>query len=267
MRFETDARSFDGVGKLLARLAPSWPGTAYSLAGVLGALRNRVTRRWPSVAELRELFPLLDMRAAARVAADISALYERNRVLVRCVRQHDLDSVRALVGDLAPAIRGPHILVTFHVGAVHALWPALERLGTPVLAFRFGQLFTPRPPLQIESTKGDDQARAAALHRGTRHLQDGGIVVMALDMPVSGAIATQCLGHMLPMAPGPFALARWTGAPITPLTARWTRRGIQVRTGTAAATPDDAAAWLERYLLESPAELTLGLLRSLLGVS
>lgn len=90
---------------------------------------------------------------------------------------------------------------------------------------------------------------------------------MALDLPESTAIATRCLGHTLPMAPGAFALARWTGAPITPLTARWTTHGIEVRTGTAVATPDEAAAWLERYLVESPSELTLALLRSLLGAS
>jgi hypothetical protein len=40
-----------------------------------------------------------------------------------------------------------------------------------------------------------------------------------------------------------------------------------VRGAEAVSTPQAAAEWLERYLLDHPSEMTLGLLRNLLGVS
>jgi hypothetical protein len=266
---EQESRSFDGAGKLLAKLAASSPRAAYSLAAALGALRNRVTRRWPRVEEVRSLFPHLDRRAAANVAARIGALHERNRVLVRSIRLHGLDPLRSFVSATEPlgSMTGPRILATFHVGAMNALGPALERFASPVLAFRQGRLFTPRPPLEIESTEGDEQHRAAMLHRALSHLREGGIVLVALDVVPGLGTETRCLGHTLRLAPGAFVLARWSGAPIVPIAARWTADGIRIDAGEPVSTPKEAAAWLERYLLESPSELTLGLLRMLLGVS
>jgi hypothetical protein len=266
---EQESRSFDGIGKLLSNLAVSSPRAAYSMAGKLGALRNRVTRRWPRVDEVQSLFPLLDAHDAANVAARIGALYERNRVLVRSIQRHGIDPVRSFVSASEPlaSMKGPRILATFHVGAVNALGPALERFASPVLAFRQGRLFTPRGSLEIQSTEGDEQRRAATLHRALLHLREGGIVVVALDVVPDLGTETQCLGHTLRLAPGAFALARWSGAPIIPITARWTADGVRIDAGEAVSTPDEAATWLERYLLESPSELTLGLLRMLLGVS
>lgn len=269
MSSEQESRSFDGAGRLLSELAVSSPRAAYSLAAALGALRNRVTRRWPRADEVQSLFPHLDAREAASVAARIGSLHERNRVLVRSIQRHGLDPVRPFVIASEPfaSMTGPRILATFHVGAMNALGPALERLASPVLAFRQGRLFTPRGSLEIQSTEGDEQRRAAVLHRALLHLREGGIVVVALDVVPDLGTETRCLGHMLRLAPGAFALARWSGAPIVPIAARWTASGVRIDAGESVGTPDEAAAWLERYLLESPSELTLGLLRMLLGVS
>jgi len=264
-----DARSFDGAGKLLALLAKSHPRIAYPLAAALGGVRHSVTRRWPSIAEVRELFPHLRSPGAAVVAARIAALNERNRVLVRGILRHGIDPVRPFVSAAEPlaTMGGPQILATFHVGALHAIGPALERLRPPVLAFRSGALFSPAASLRVQSTEGNEQMRAAALHGALLHLRQGGIVVMALDVVPDRGIETRCLGHTLRMAPGAFALARWTGASVIPIAARWTSSGIRVRSGQSVSTPAEAAAWLEDYLLESPSEITLGLLRMLLGVS
>lgn len=239
------------------------------MAGQLGAQRNRVTRRWPTVAEVRTLFPHLDARRAAKVAHGISALYERNRVLVHCIVRNGIDPVRPLIsaGESFRSLRGPRILVTFHVGAIHAFGPALESLEASVVAFRMGSIFTPRGALEIESTKGDEQFRAGALHRALLHLRRGGIAFLALDDAPGEAIDTQCLGHRLRLAPGAFALARWTGAPIQPVVARWIGSRIAIELGDPLSTPEEAAQWLERYLLDEPSEVTLGLLRNLLGVS
>lgn len=264
-----ESRSFDGAGKLLARLAVKQPRAAFSLAGALGGLRNRVTGRWPSAAEVRALFPHLDARTSARVAAGIGALYERNRVLVRCILRHGLDPIRPLVSadETFDSLSGPRILATFHVGAIHALGPLLERLPSPVISFRSGMIFNGRGPLEVQSTEGNEQDRAAALHRALLQLRRGGLILMAIDVVPDQGIETRCLGRALRLAPGAFALARWTGAPIIPIAARWRGSEIRVHAGDEVKKPEDAAAWLESYLLESPSETTLGLVRMLLGVS
>jgi hypothetical protein len=264
-----DSRSYDGAGKLLAELAVSHPRSAYAVASFLGALRNRVTRRWPSTREVRTLFPHLDVRSAAILATRIGALHERNRVLVRCMQLHDLESVRPFVfpGEALAAISGPCILATFHVGAIHATAAALVQLRSPVLSLRAGRLFTPRPPLETISTDGTAESRAAVVLRALKLLRDGGIVVLAPDVVQDQFTETQCLGRTLKLAPGAFVLAQSSGAPIRPMTARWQGSTVRVDVGAPIVTPHDAAAWLERYLLASPSELTLGLLRMLLGVS
>jgi hypothetical protein len=263
-----EPRSFDGGEKLLARLAGYSP-RAYSLADRLGALRNRVTGRWPAVAEVQALFPHLTPHEAARTAVAVGALHERNRVLVRCLLHYGSGSVRPLLTlpEGFASLRGPRILATFHTGAVHAIGPALEQLGRPVLALRIGSLFEPSGAMKIVSTKGGGQARAAVLHRALEFLRGGGMVVLALDVAAGASIETHCLGRRFQLAPGAFALARWTGAPIVPIVARWSGTRIALQLDDPLGTPQDAAAWLERYLLERPSEITLGLLRNLLALS
>ena len=265
-----EARSYDGAGRVLAAFAPLRPHAAYAMAAALGALRNRITRRWPAAGEVQALFPRIDSHTAEVIAARIGALHERNRVLVRCVLRDGLAPVRPLVHatESLVTLTGPRILATFHVGAVHALGPVLERLRAPVLAFRSGVLFAPGQRLEVLSTIGDEKTRAAVLHRALMHLRGGGIVLLALDVVQDQFVQTRCLGRALRIAPGAFALARWSGAPILPVTARWQSSSeIRVDAGEPVSNADEAAAWLERYLLGSPSELTLGLLRMLLGVS
>jgi hypothetical protein len=171
---------------------------------------------------------------------------------------------------------------------VHAVGPALERLPGPVLALRHGLLHASRAPVETLSTEGDDQRRAAVFHRALLHLESGGFLVLAVDVVPGPGLRVPCLGRVLEMARGPFALARLTGAPIRPLVARWRRGGVEIEAGEAwrgetggawrgdVAVEDPGAGqesvlaaaagrWLESYLLESPEELGLGLLRALLG--
>jgi hypothetical protein len=98
-------------------------------------------------------------------------------------------------------------------------------------------------------------------------------VVVALDIVPGPGFRVPFLSRSIQLARGPFALARIAGAPVRPLVARWRGGGVEVEAGEALAAPaseeealaGEAARWLERYLLESPAELGLGLLRSLLA--
>ncbi len=264
---------FDRLEGRLAGLAIRHPRPALAAAAALGSLRNRISRRWPSPEQVRTLFPALTRSAAARAAWSIAAAEARNRLVVECLRRAGAAPVRPLVrtSDSFAALRPPLLLGTFHVGALHALGPAIERLPGPVLAFRLGRLYEVGPTVEVVSTEGDEQGRAAVFHRALAHLKAGGFVVMALDIVPGPGFPTTCLGHALELARGPFALARLTGAPLVPLVARWWPDGIEVSTGEEISSRDSeegmaaaAAGWLERYLLENPAEISLGLLRHLL---
>lgn len=267
----------------MAPLAAWHPRLALSGASALGSLRNRLSRRWPSPDQVRSLFPQLETGAASRVAWSIGALEARNRLLVDGIRRKGLGPVRPLVRTSAAfaALRPPLVLGFFHVGAVQALGAAIERLPGPVLVLRMGLLHTPLPPVEAVSTEGDDQRRAAAFQRALVHLDGGGFVVLALDLAPYPGLRAPCLGRTLELARGAFALARLTGAPLRPLVARWRRSTVEITVGEVlgealagdlASGPEAresdlaaaAARWLERYLLESPAELGLGLLRALL---
>lgn len=277
------SRTFDALEERLAWLAREAPQLALAAAGGLGQLRNRLSRRWPSPDQVQTLLPGLGRRAAARLAWRIGGLEARNRLLVSCLRRAGADPIRPLVRCPAAfaALRPPAILGTFHVGAIHALGVAVEQLGAPVLTLRMGRLYDPRPPvLEVATTEGTEQNRAALFRRLLLHLNQGGFILAALDVAPGAAIPTTCFGRPLALARGPFALARLTGAPLLPLVARW--RGGRIETvmgeplvpdlpeeeGGADARESALAAsavrWLESYLLDSPGELGLGLLRMLL---
>jgi hypothetical protein len=274
------SRVFDTLEDWLAR---GTPHRALPAAAVLGQARNRLSRRWPSPEQVQSLFPHLDRSAAARLAWRIGGLEARNRVLVAGIRRAGLEPVRPLVRcpEAFTALRPPVLLGTFHVGAMHALGPALEQLPGPVLALRQGPLFVPRPPLEVATTEGDEQSRSALFHRALLHLDRGGFVALALDVVQGSALRVSCLGRPLALARGPFALARLTGTPLVPLVARWRSGGVEILLGDPLALPGQeagpeawegalaasAARWLESYLLASPGELGLGLLRNLLGLT
>jgi hypothetical protein len=160
----------------LAPLVPALPRLAFSGAGRIGELRNRLSRRWPSPEQVQALFPGLNRGAAARVAWRIGGLEARNRLLTGCIRCRGLDPVRPLIRtpEGFGALRPPLVLGFFHTGAVQALSAAVERLPGPVLVLRQGTIHTPRPPVRIESTEGDDQRRAASFRRALDHLAEGG---------------------------------------------------------------------------------------------
>lgn len=274
-------RTFDVLEEGLASLAPRYPGLAFPAASALGSMRNRLSRRWPSPEQVRALFPHLGPRAAARVAWRLGALEARNRLLIDGIRRGGIDPVRRLMRpppEAFAALRPPLILGSFHVGAVQALGAAVERLPGPMLMMRLGMLYTPASPVEVASTEGDDQQRAASFRRALDHLNGGGFLLVVLDHPPGPGLRVSCLGRPLELARGPFALSRLTGAPLVPLAARWRGGAVEIEAGEAlhrslAMGPDamegaqaaSAAGWLERYLLESPAELGLGLLRTLLA--
>src|SRR5690349_13927557 len=148
------SRVFDALERRLAREAPH---RALPAAAALGQVRNRLSRRWPSPEQVRSLFPHLERAAAARIAWRIGGPEARNRVMVAAVQRAGEDPLRSLI-RCPPAfleLRPPVILGMFHVGAIHVLGAALERLPSAVIALREGgPLSPPRPPLEMMNPGG-----------------------------------------------------------------------------------------------------------------
>jgi hypothetical protein len=268
--------AFDRIEQLVARAAPRFPRSAFVVARAAGALRQRLSRQWPSAGQVALLFPHLDRPEAARLAARIAAQEAMNRVLAAAVRRDGIDYVQPLIAASAPvaAIRGPAILAIFHAGSVQALGAVLERMSAPVLAFREGLLFPPKGTLAVETTKGDALHRAGAFHRALAHLRQGNFVALAPDVVPGASIDVPCLGQTLRLSRGPFALARLTGAPLVPLIARREGHVIAAIAGDPIPAGDDETAlamalgaWLERYLTAHPEDLSVALINAMCVLS
>jgi lauroyl/myristoyl acyltransferase len=111
---------------------------------------------------------------------------------------------------------------------------------------------------------GTGQERAAAFYRAVSRLRNGGFVITALDPgQTDRRIAVPFFGGTLHLAAGAFAMARIARVPIVPIAARWIREEIEIVVGDPLPVSDDeqalatsAVRWLERYLRDSPGELS-----------
>jgi hypothetical protein len=144
------------------------------------------------------------------------------------------------------------------------LGAALERVPGRVLVLRRRISGTTGPSrLTIELTDGDEQHRARVFYRALDWLREGGSVFMPLDPEEAVRIGAPFRGRSLLLARGPFAMSRIMQVPIVPIVARWRGSRIEIIAGDPIPPADDesviaagAAAWLERYLLESPLEIS-----------
>lgn len=238
-------RVFDLLERGLPPLAARWPRPAYAAAALLGAQRNRLSRRWPSPEQVLALFPRLGRPDAERVAWEIAGNEARNRLLIEVIRRGGPAPVRPLVRtaeEVFAPLRPPLVLGMFHSGTIQALNVAVERLPGRVLVLRQGALYPSAPPVEVASTDGDGQHRAAAFRRALLHLKEGGFVILALDVVQGPGLPVACLGHPLELARGPLALARLTGAPLRPIVARWEGGRIGIVVGGELADAPGLAA-------------------------
>jgi hypothetical protein len=247
--------------RILAALATRAPSLAFRVSDFIASLV------WPRFAlERAETLFGLSRREARRVTAQARNTVLRNQILLQMLVSGDLESVRRLVvpNHSLEALRPPIILGTFHVGALMALGPALERVPGRVLVLRrriSGAAVPSR--LTIELTEGDEQHRARVFYRALDWLRGGASVFMPLDPEEAVRIAVPFRGRSLLLARGPFAMSRIMQVPIVPIVARWRGSRIEIILGDPIAPTDDesaiaaaAAAWLEQYLLESPLDIS-----------
>lgn len=249
----------------LGWLAAFSPRVAFGATSTLAALLSVASRR-PTRARLRSLFPHLSHTDAGRAQRRIWTTYARTLLLMGWTRHGGRTSIQVLVreNEAVRRLRPPMIVSTFHIGPTPGLSVLPDRLQGETLVLRGTQFPTDGHARHaVNLIEGTDQQRAATFHRAIEHLRQNGFVVLALDPYEAHRIAAPFLGRTLQLARGPFAMARITRVPIVPLVARWTGNEIELIVGDPLPILDDeqalaaaAAQWLERYLRESPGELS-----------
>ncbi len=264
--------------------------TSVARAGSLtGRAAHVLLRREPHPDELRQLFSSVDASIAARadaLAAEMSALRYRNRVVMGIVARRGIASLAPIVSEQAQAALErwrhpgrPAILIGWHLGAVCGVAATVTRSRLPMLVVHRDALYDPDRSLDLVVTGTSMAMRRQVARRATRHLDAGGVVALAVDVPdVSLTAGVRCLGRTVQFARGPFALARMTGADIAPIVPRWSadhRILLDVGAPLFADGDDEdafesraaarAAGWLEQYVLARPAQLWVILLRWLLS--
>jgi lauroyl/myristoyl acyltransferase len=253
----------------LGGLASRWPRVAFHCSDALAALWALTSRR-PTRAELHTLFPHLTRADSGPVLRRIWISHARTLLLGGWIRRDGIAPIRMLVrpNDAIAQLRPPMIVGTFHIGPTLGLGTLSERLNGETLVLRGTQFPLDRATHKnVDLIEGTEQQRAATFHRAIERLRGDGFVIMALDPKEAHRIAVPFLHGTLHLARGAFAMARIARVPIVPLVARWDGDAIDLLVGDALPMSDDeqtlaasAAQWLEKYLVESPGELSYRIL-------
>ncbi len=257
---------FDRLEASLAT-SPLPPRFALRGASLLGALRARLSGRWPTAAEVATLFGT-GARASRRLARAVAAAEARNRLVVRRSAGRSLAPFAPLVSwrdpAAAAALRPPVVLATAHVGALYLLAAGFDRLGLRRTVLRWSPVHAPAPGEEPVVTTGGLVARTEALRRGLEALRRGDCVATALDGEHGAGERVELLGHPLDLGVGAFALARLGGVTVLPVAALWRGSRVVCELGAPVAGPVEAARWFESLLRNEPEQISLGLLRQLL---
>lgn len=264
-----------------ARLTSLYPALGITVSESLGWLANRLALYGIRPVQLHEFFPDLPPARLGQVARRITAREMRNRALERLAERDGFDRVLPLVREDGlreilgrSARKQPVILGTFHLGPLVAISAALAKLEVPALLIRAGPGIPVPPPLEVALLQDEDRG-PAVLRRALARLDDGGIVVVALDGGVGSRTGSAaCLGRLLRFGRGALTLARMSEAPLVPAIVRWLTRPrlltVQVfeplpkpacPSGYDASVEDClaevVAAWLEQYLRANPDQISM----------
>lgn len=249
------------IHRLLQHVAGRWPLAAVRAAVVLAWLTRPLGRGVPAEAT-RRFLPELDRAALRRVSHGTWSSWLRLRVLEAAVA-----SPRArwpyppiVAGPDPAAFASPHVLASFHLGAIPAVGALLEQLPGSVRVLQLTTL--PRQRLTPGLVGRDRWARAAAFRQALDALARGDHVFVLADANViPSTVETTIFGRRVRLARGAFALGRLSGCPVVPLAARWRGDGIEIAAGDPIAPGPEAemaaaaARWLERFVRESPGEI------------
>jgi lauroyl/myristoyl acyltransferase len=245
--------------QLVAKLSPR---SGIRAAGVAARLTRPLDRGVPRE-RLAAIHPDLTPDALRDARAQIWSSFLRGEALEAILASGRSPGLQVARNETLAGLRRPIILASVHTGPLHALGPALGRLGADVVVLEHG-VRRSRPDATLLPVGDDEWQRARTFHRALITLRAGGVVFMAIDGFHGSVIEVPMLGGTMPVARGAFALARITNTPILPLVARWRGISVEVTCGDpiAPSSEEEAmagamAGWLERYLRESPGEISL----------
>lgn len=166
-----------------------------------------------------------------------------------------------VAGPDASELRGPMVLVTFHMGALGALGAFLEQLAGEVLVLRMVLPELPRGTTAIGVGGFDEWQRIQTTRRAVAALRRGGFVFLAADGWGTSHVEMKVFDGIMVVTRGAFAIAKLGRAPMVPITARWRGGKLEIVTGDPIPPGNEATMaaalgrWLERYLREHPREI------------
>lgn len=263
----------------------------FELAGRVGRIAQLLGLSGPTAQEVGAVFADLSTVRRRQVARAIAAQRFSNALLRRVVARVGIEAFARRVrceGEsqfIGLAVRRhPVVLVPWHCGPVHAISPALIKLGVPALVVRHEPQFEAAQGIEYVYSRGHDAVGSRALKRATEILRKGGVVVMPAGVPsVPFELPPgpyHLFGRSAHLFRGPAVLARLGGAEVIPVVPRW--RGEEVVVGFAAPIPRPAfvpgrgvadafdsefvsslAGWWERYLREHPEDMWILSLRAI----
>ena len=265
----------------LVPLLAACPRVAFGAAGLPRRCWRLVRPAPLGPAELGALLEDLPADALPALARAIDTRAIRNHLLELLVDSRGVrvlaDHVRTYGFERLHALRArgiPALLVTWHAGPYPAVGAALLASGIDFLALRLRVRGPESAGMETIPTGSTAWPAVAALKHAVARLRAGGCVVMAGDgLQGESATEVEVLGRRVRFHHGLTALARYSGAPVRPVVARWRGGRVEVHLHEPLAVPANghgdllhaAARWLDGYLRSAPEELRPDRVRLLLA--
>ncbi|MGH0032078.1 MAG: hypothetical protein ACQGVC_19990 [Myxococcota bacterium] len=253
------------VSHWAAKLAELHPPTGIRLAGPLGYRLGPAAgpRRSATPEMIQRIWKELSPAEVEEVRRRMARQEFRNRTIRRIYKKNGTAGVASRVsvdpGPLPGLLeQGRGVIVSsWHLGPSRAVSLGLNGLGLDLVYATFSgpageEDLDGLPYFEIKG----DHFYARFLKSAVDTLRSGGVVGMSLDAAFGKTEPMSFLGGMLPTPRGAAALARISGAPMVPVTSRWSDRGgrMQVKLHDPLPEPDvdrgDRDAW-ERAMMES----------------
>ncbi len=201
------------------------------IGAMLGSIASRLGLMRPTPEQVIRVFGSSVKPRARQIATRIAIVRSKRqlmhviRPLVRSIPQDGLvrwHGENTLL-DLKKSGK-PAILMFWHMGGYFITASALYKLRLTVDFLRMDGTVLEVPGLNYHAVKsGDSSDRARAMKTMLNRLRKGGFVCMAIDGGAgdSAPVEATCLGQPIRFRQGIMLLARMSGAPVIPITARW----------------------------------------------
>jgi len=174
--------------------------------------------------------------------------------VVPLVRWKGREKLEALLKEGRPAV-----LTTWHAGPTIGFWAGLAAMDVNLVRVQQTEWEVAPPGWKILIKRGVESG-GPIIKQCLKHLRSGGWVAIPFDAftNASGHLRVRCLGRAVPVPRGIAALADMSGAPLIPVTVRWTESGREIEVEVqepidATKGEGESDADYERRVLEAAA--------------